>query len=203
VSLPKTRLRSAQPFRDWLCSRTVSPGKTSFQISKNRDGALRKTRIQLATRCSLLRHLEKECGDIDSAASHRATIGLTMRDWASDTAHERFLEIDAAGGFAWRSPRSARPLLTVFLHAEPDCPRAALMLANTLRTPRTTTMSRTQPGNRWGVPASASQHAVALLEPYSRTLVRDPSDFRAFTRWRSVLLGEYFRALARKARQPR
>jgi hypothetical protein len=78
--------------------------------------------------------LEQECGDVESAVWHRATIGLNTRDWAAVAASEGFLELDPSSGFLIAFAEYERGrldrVLPAFLRAALSTPRAARMLAD-------------------------------------------------------------------------
>ena len=78
--------------------------------------------------------LEHECGDVDHAVWHRATIGLNTGDWAAVTPRERYLEIDPSSGFVVAFAEYERGrldrVLPAFLRAALSAPHAARMLAD-------------------------------------------------------------------------
>jgi tetratricopeptide (TPR) repeat protein len=127
--------------------------------------------------------LEHECGDIESASWHRATIGLNTRDWKPASEGEAFMELDAARGFLIAFAEYERGridrVVPAFVHAALQFPRAARMLADK-------TMAMCEPrsyddsqDHNTGVSLWRAIHAYRRKQSrrakqFFRTLARDP-----------------------------
>lgn len=126
--------------------------------------------------------LERECGDIESASWHRATIGLNTRDWKSASEGEGFMELDAARGFLIAFAELERGRLDVavsaFVQAALRFPRAARMLADkTMRlrqpAPRVDAQDHNTGVSLWRALHVYRRKQSRRAKEFFRTLVRD------------------------------
>lgn len=127
--------------------------------------------------------LEQECGDLEHAVWHRATIGLNTRDWAAVSPCEGYLEVDPSSGFLVAFAEYERGrldrALTPFLRAALSAPRAARMLADKTMELRSPVPYDEARDHNSGVSLSRALHVFRTKQSrrskqFFRAVVRDP-----------------------------
>jgi len=127
--------------------------------------------------------LEQECGDVESAVWHRATIGLNTRDWAAVSPIEGFLEIDPSSGFLIAFAEYERGrldrVLPAFLRAALSSPCAARMLADKAMALLSPVPYDDANDHNTGVSLSRALHVYRAKQSrrakqFFRAVVRDP-----------------------------
>lgn len=127
--------------------------------------------------------LEDECGDVESASWHRATIGLNTGDWDAALDGHGFAALDPARGFlhAFAEYELGRldRAVPAFLAAAVRLPRAARMLVDRTTAMRTPSSHEDAEDHNAGVSVWRALHGYrgrpsARARQAFRTLVREP-----------------------------